>query len=187
MPEITGIPDLRAALAAIPLKLRSGPLRNALAAGARLIRDDAKRNAPVLQAPTQHRKPGTVRDAIRVRTSKSAKRAGDVGVFVNVKPAKGSQRGAKSQHDPFYWRWLEFGRTGRASVAARPASKGSRLGGLVLIKSARRRRAMRAVGPIAPMRFLSGAARLLPQALERFKASIGPQIQRLNNKLGIGQ
>jgi HK97 gp10 family phage protein len=60
-----------------------------------------------LKAP--YRKPGTVKQAIRVRTSKADRRAGDVGVFVNVRPAKAGQRGAKNPNDPFYWRWLEFG------------------------------------------------------------------------------
>jgi HK97 gp10 family phage protein len=74
-----------------------------------------------------------VRDAIRVRTSKTARKAGDVGVFVNVKPLPGNkyksftkenlfrgtvrgyalvkktERGANNPNDPFYWRFLEFG------------------------------------------------------------------------------
>lgn len=119
--RISGLPDLKAALRAIPEKLRKRALRNALAAGARVVRDDARSRAPVLsqadalRAP--FRTPGTVKRAIVVRTSKQARRAGDVGVFLNVRPAKAGQRGAKSKTDPFYWRWLEFGRVG---VAARP-------------------------------------------------------------------
>lgn len=109
---IRGIPDLKAALRSIPDKLRKRALRNALAAGARVIRDEAKRLAPVLQESQRqypYRQPGTVRKAISVRTSKQARRAGNVGVFVNVRPAKTGQRGAKSATDPYYWRWLEFG------------------------------------------------------------------------------
>lgn len=173
--KVSGIPDLKAALAGIPDKLRRGALRNALAAGARLIRDDAKRAAPVLMAPVRNatgaliRKPGTVRDAITVRTSKQARASGDVGVFVNVRPAKGakyktttrktilrgkvrsrvkvrdSQRGADSPNDPYYWRFLEFGtsRMGKRS-------------------------------------FLSTAAQRLGAALDVFKARIVPQLQKLN-------
>lgn len=117
--RVSGIPDLRAALEGIAPKLRRRALRNALAAGARVVRDAARRQAPVLRvsgqlkAPT--RKPGTVRDAISVRTSKAARKAGDVGVFVNVRPAKGAARGAKSRNDPFYWRFLEFGTRKMAS------------------------------------------------------------------------
>ncbi len=156
--RVSGLPDLKAALQGIAPKLRVRALRTALAAGARLVRDDAKRRAPVLSPllKTPRRKPGTVRDAISVRTSKIARRQGDVGVFVNVRPAAGarfrqgrlvraSQRGANSPNDPFYWRFLEFG---TAKMRARP--------------------------------FLQPAAARLAQALEVFKAKIGPAIEKLN-------
>jgi len=146
--KITGVEDAAAKLRALVPAMRKKVLRNALAAGARLVRDDAKRNAPVLSASFKapYRKPGTVRDAISVRTSKNARKAGDVGVFVNVRPAKGakfktnttnlivvkikrrvqtraSQRGAKSPNDPFYWRFLEFGtRKMAARSYLRPAA-----------------------------------------------------------------
>lgn len=124
---VSGLPDLRAALLGIAPKLRRRALRNALAAGARVIRDDARRRAPVLQIAgvlkSPIRKAGTVRDAIGVRTSKIARKAGDVGVFVNVRPAKRGARGAKSPNDPFYWRFLEFGTAKmRASPFLQPAA-----------------------------------------------------------------
>jgi HK97 gp10 family phage protein len=117
--KVSGIPELKAALAGLVPKLRRQALRNALAAGARVVRDEARRRAPVLQPTLRapYRKPGTVRKAVTVRTSKVARRAGDVGVFVNVRPAKPGQRGAKSPNDPFYWRFLEFG---TSKMAARP-------------------------------------------------------------------
>jgi HK97 gp10 family phage protein len=108
---VSGIPDLKAALAGVVPELRRRVLRNALGAAARVVRDDARRRAPVL-SPTvnaPYRTPGTVRKAIVVRTSKTARRAGNVGVFVNVRPAEKGQRGAKSKTDPFYWRFIEFG------------------------------------------------------------------------------
>lgn len=126
--QVFGLQDCRTALLSLAPKLRGGIVRNALAAGARVYRDEAKRLTPVLRIATNTRKPGTVRNAIRVRTSKRAKAAGNIGVFVNVQPAKGakyatvkhggqrlrmlkraSQRGASSRNDPFYWRFLEFG------------------------------------------------------------------------------
>ena len=117
--KVNGIPELKAALAGLVPKLRRQALRNALAAGARVVRDEARRRAPVLQPTLRapYRKPGTVRKAVLVRTSKTARRAGDVGVFVNVRPAKRGQRGAKNPNDPFYWRFLEFG---TKKMAARP-------------------------------------------------------------------
>lgn len=143
--QVRGLDEFKRKLSELPKVMRARVLRNALAAGAREVRDTAKRNAPVLslggamKAP--YRKPGTVRDAIRVRTSKADRRAGNVGVFVNVRPLPGnkytrttrqtlfrgtvkgwalktrSQRGAKNPNDPFYWRFLEFG---TKKMAARP-------------------------------------------------------------------
>ena len=148
---VRGLPEMKAALASIVPKLRRRALRNALAAGARVVRDDAKQRAPVLQplASAPYRTPGTVRKAMAVRTSKTARRRGDVGVFVNVRPAKAGQRGAKSKTDPFYWRFLEFG---TSKMAARP--------------------------------FLQAGVRRLADALDKFKAVIGPQIDRMNKKGG---
>jgi len=111
--HIEGLDNLKRKLSEVPKAMRKRVLRNALAAGAREVRDVAKRNAPVMTLGTSlnapYRKPGTVKQAIRVRTSKADRRAGDVGVFVNVRPAKAGQRGAKNPNDPFYWRFLEFG------------------------------------------------------------------------------
>lgn len=171
--KVVGIADFRAALAAIPDKLRKRALRTALAAGARVVRDEAKARAPVLRAPARYRKAGTVRDAIKVRTSKIARRAGDVGVFVNVVPAKSSWRGAKSPNDPYYWRWLEFGRTARAGQGA---AKG--IGGLIRVFGSRR--ALRAVGPLPAYGFLQAGARKLDAALRVIEQALGKQIAKLN-------
>lgn len=117
--RLQGFDDLAAKLRALTPALRKRVLRNALSAGARVVRDDAKRNAPVLSGALKapYRTPGTVKTAIRVRTSKVARRSGDVGVFVNVKPARSGQRGAKSKTDPFYWRFVNFG---TVKMRARP-------------------------------------------------------------------
>lgn len=181
--QVKNLDEVMTALRGLPDKLRKGVLRNALAAGARIVRDDAKRRAPVLRPgdPAQaagRRKPGTVRDAIRVRTSKRDRRAGNVGVFVNVRPLTKTQirrfrnstgrMGKDNPDDPFYWQWLEFGRT------ARPAAQGGA------------RRLRRAVGAIAPMRFLQNASTRLGDALRKIEQVLGPQIQRMNNKLRSG-
>lgn len=149
--KVHGIPDLKAALAGIVPKLRVRALRNALAAGARVVQREARaKAAPVLSAASVpvrkgYRKSGTVRKAISVRTSSIARRKGDVGVFVNVRPAKRGQRGAKNPNDPFYWRWLEFG------ANHMPARE-----------------------------FLQAGGKRLGEALQVFKRTIGPQIAKLN-------
>jgi HK97 gp10 family phage protein len=156
--ELKGFDALATKLRAIVPALRKRVLRNALAAGARLVRDDAKRNAPVLSPSVRapYRTPGLMRKSIVVRTSKEARKVGDVGVFVNVRPAKGSkfrrgvqvrasQRGAKSKVDPFYWKFVNF-RTKK--MAARP--------------------------------FLSNAERQLPAALRIFESKVAAWFAKTN-------
>lgn len=157
--KVRGIPDLKAALAGVVPELRRRILRNALAAAARVVRDDARRRAPVIAASARavrqgYRSPGTLRQAIVVRTSKQARRRGDVGVFVNVRPAKKGQRGAKSRTDPFYWRFVEFG--------------------------------TKYFRPGAGVQFLQRAANRLPEALQVFIAKVGPEIQKMNNRIARG-
>lgn len=148
--KLQGVDDAVAQLQTLPDKLRKRAILNALRAGGRVFRDEARRLTPVLQVPVRRkggaviRKPGTVRKAINVRTSKLARRGGDVGVFVNVRPAKGASKGAKSPNDPFYWRFQEFG---------------TRF--------------------IAGRRFLQGAAQKGAQALNVIVATLGPQVQRI--------
>lgn len=158
---IRGLPDLRAELRGIVPKLRVRALRNSLAAGARVVQREARARTPVLKMSTLAgisavrrgvRKPGTVRRAISVRTSKIARRSGDVGVFVNVRPLRRGG-GSRNPDDPFYWRWLNFG--------WQPAGRGNAKGGA---------------------EFLEAGAKRLPQALEVFKRSIGPAIAKLNRK-----
>lgn len=174
---VIGVESVVKALLDIPKDLRRGALRNALAAGGRVVRDDAKRAAPVLANVVIRkstgqvvRKPGTLRDAIKVRTSKRARSMGDVGVFVNVVPAKGAKfkttrgqvlgrtikkrvvvrkslRGAESPNDPYYWRFVEFG-----------TAKG------------------------AAAKFLQGAAQRLPDALKAAEAALVRYFKRLQKK-----
>ena len=150
--KIEGVEAMVKALEAIPHKLRRRALRNALAAGARLVRDEARmiRNSSTAGSPiggneVMNYTRGSVARAISVRTSRVAARAGDVGVFVNVRPAKAAKAGRSNPTDPFYWRFLEFG---TRFMAARP--------------------------------FLQPAAGKLADALTKFEQVIGPQIQKLD-------
>jgi len=176
--NVRGLPELKAALLAIPDKLRFRALRTALAAGARVVQKEARRLTPVLKLTTRSgqrayrkglRKPRTVQQAISVRTSKVAKRRGDVGVFVNVRPAKGLARGANSPRDPFYWRWLDKGWN--------PAGRDRSAAG----KRERRRLAQSGAPKRKPGAFfIRGAATKLDAALQVFLQKILPAIQKLN-------
>jgi len=173
---VTGIDDLRRDLAALAPKLRVRALRNALGAGARLVRDESRRATPTLSAGDPavlagRRKPGTVRKAIVVRTSKVARRQGDVGVFVNVRPAKAGNRGAKNPNDPFYWRWLAYGWN--------PAAGPDRFG-----RAARRerRRLNQAGAPkrVPGVKFLEAGAAKLGAARDLIMPRLLQAIEKLN-------
>lgn len=202
--RVTGIPDLRNELRGVVPKLRVRALRNALAAGARVVQRAARADTPVIAAGAPavragHRKPGTVRRAISVRTSKEARRAGDVGVFVNVRPLKrraiakfkaaaagkgGRVGGQYNPDDPYYWMWLQFGRKARGASGGkervariRVTRNGQRV---ILRQGVRASGAKRAVSPMRSYGMLRTGAAQLPLALQEFIRSVGPQIEKLN-------
>lgn len=174
--KVGGLPDLKQALQQLVPKLRRRALRNALAAGARVVQKEARAKAPVLSPASLavrkgERASGTVRKAISVRTSKLASRAGDVGVFVNVRPAKKGARGGKVPTDPFYWRWINWGWN-----AARSSDGLGRKG-----KRYRRELRKTTTAKRIPGRyFLEAGAEKLGEALQVFIKTIGPAIAKLN-------
>lgn len=180
--KITGLQNARDVLRGLVPKLRRGALRTALRAGAKVVRDEAKRRVPVLKASTFSgasalrrgvRKVGTLKRAIATRASKRDTRAGNVGVYVNVKPLKGGS--AKNPNDPFYWRWQEFGWN--------PSSGAS--GGARGAQGKRYRRALGKRGGAKAKpgaAFLRNAASKLPQALQAFEKSLAPAVQRFQSK-----
>jgi len=114
--RLDGIDELVRALRDMPAKIRRKAVRAALRKAAAVIRADAKARTPVLQQRTPFRTPGTVRRRISVRSSKFARQAGDEGVFVGVKPLRGTadtrrygKASSRNPNDPYYWRFLEFG------------------------------------------------------------------------------
>lgn len=167
---VQGADDLIRELRGLPDKLRRQILRTALAAGGRVVRDAAKARAPVLGSPDRRRAAGTMRDAIRVRTSKRDRARRDVGVFVNVKPASGSARGTNSRSDPYYWRWVEFGRKARATrrTIERPGRP--------------RRTVMVRVGEMPAAGFLAESANAFPAALTKIEAGFARGVAKLNQR-----
>lgn len=151
--NINGVNDLKRALLGIPDRLRKRVLLKPLRESAVPLRSRSKSAAPVLKKPTKYRKKGTVRRALSIRTSKIAAKEGNVGVFVGVRPLRGSRQktlgaaGAKNPNDPYYWKFLEFG---TKKMTARP--------------------------------FLSKSASLLPQVARDFSARAIAAINKLNNR-----
>ena len=162
---VEGLDKLKAALNGLPDKLRRKVLLSALRKGAAVVRKVARAATPEAEKESPYRTKGLLRKRLMVRVSRASKSAGHVGVFVNVRPAEGtqyvkhnfigvkyktvkreSQRGARSATDPFYWRFVAFG------TKKMPARN-----------------------------FLQAGANALPQALEVFEREIGPAIQKFDN------
>lgn len=163
---VEGLTALRKSLDGVPDKLRKKALLGALRKAAAVVRKAARAATPVLQSTTPYRTPGLLRKRLMVRVSKSAKAAGNVGVFVNIKPAEGakytkhnllgvkyktvkraSQRGARSGSDPYYWRFVNFG-----------------------------------TNKMPARNFLQAGADALPQALAVFEREVGPLIEKAISK-----
>lgn len=187
--KIEGLADLKRALADVPNKIRKGALKRALRLAGNTVRDAARAGAPVLQTSARHRKPGTVvrrkpgtvKDNIVVRASKFASRAGDVGVFVSVKPLRGKAQikqgraGAKNPNDPYYWWWQEFGWV----AGGRRVRGGRNTRALVRKRALESGKARRIPGKY----FLTNAAKEKGQdAISVFMREAIPAINRLNAK-----
>ena len=113
--QLSGMAEVRAALAGVTAKVRKQAIRKALREAAKIIQAEARAKAPILQTSAPYRRPGTIRRNIVVRASKFARKAGNEGVYVSVKPLRGAAQktkgkaGAKNPNDPYYWWWQEFG------------------------------------------------------------------------------
>lgn len=165
---VEGMEKLKAALNGLPDKLRKKVLLSALRKGAAVVRKAARAATPELAQSNPYRTKGLLRKKLSVRVSRESKSQGNVGVFVNIKPAAGtqytkhnilgvkyrtvkreSQRGARSPLDPFYWSFINFGTRKRNKL---PAAK-----------------------------FLEAGAAALPQALEIFEREVVPAIEKFDN------
>lgn len=153
-----GLELLRETLKKLSPTIRRKFMRKALRKGATIVQKVAATPisvVPVLAKPVYAhgrliRRPGTLQRNIIIRNSKDQAAQGNVGLFINVKPARGAARGANQPDDPFYWRFVHFG---TKKMKARP--------------------------------FLTiGSRELEGPALRAIEASLGPDIQSLNQKQG---
>ncbi len=164
---VEGLENLKSSLSGLPDNLRRKVLLSALRKGAAVVRKAARAATPELQTPVPYRTKGLLKKRLMVRVSRVSKAAGNVGVFINIKPADGtrytkhnvlgvryktvkrvSNRGAKSPLDPYYWRFVAFGTKNRNHIPAR--------------------------------NFLQAGADVLPEALEVFEREVIPAIEKFN-------
>lgn len=117
--KVEGLAELNRKLAALPDEIRKGPvLMRALHDGARIIRDEAKRLAPVLKEPHPLRIPGNLKSNIIEHTDRTQHDT----VLVRVRNRGwlfGGGKGAEPWRagNPSYWFLVEFG---TSKMAAEP-------------------------------------------------------------------
>lgn len=121
--KVSGSEALKAELEQLAPELRRGPGRRALVKGAEPVLARAIQETPILSRDVYrrgklYRARGTLRNTLRIRSSKDVNKTGDVGVIVNVKPlnkgavadykAATGRASSSNPNDPFYWRWVHF-------------------------------------------------------------------------------
>lgn len=181
--KLEGVDELKRALANASKQIRTKAVRAALREAGKVIQKAARSNAPVLKTATPYRKPGTVKKAISVRASKVARRNKDEGVFVSVRPLRGSRQkklgkaGATNPNDPFYWLFQEFGTKPHAIRPKRGKLLAWRAGGKTIVA-----RSVKHPG-VRGQRFMTRAAESQGQeAIRVFMNRVIPQIEKLNAK-----
>jgi HK97 gp10 family phage protein len=112
--ELKGLDNLENALKSLEKKMRTKEVFTMISKGAEVVKAEIKKNAPVMRGgskknKTKTRSAGLVRRSVSIRRSSIDRRQKNIGVFVNVKPAKKENRGSKSRLDPFYWSFVNQG------------------------------------------------------------------------------
>ena len=120
--QIQGLSELNQALSELPQRLARNVLRGSVAAGAAVIRREARERAPRYagQVAAGHPPPGTLKRSIYSaqarRLSSLLQQVYHVGV-VSGKRVKKSGRKSGRAPNAYYWRFVEFG---TVKMAARP-------------------------------------------------------------------
>lgn len=112
MMNLTGFKELADALRELGPRVAKNTLRRAVAAGATVVRTDARSKAPV--------DTGEMRKDIMVKRERDTKGEASAKYSVFVRSGKKSRlagKGRNVQKNSFYWRFLEFG---TSKMSARP-------------------------------------------------------------------
>jgi len=97
--ELKGLDNLENALKSLEKKMRTKEVFTMISKGAEVVKAEIKKNAPVMRGgskknKTKTRSAGLVRRSVSIRRSSIDRRQKNIGVFVNVKPAKKENRGS---------------------------------------------------------------------------------------------
>jgi HK97 gp10 family phage protein len=114
--SIEGLKELQAAMRQLPRNIGRNVLRGAVNAGASLIRNEVRDNAPIYEGKPQagHAPAGALRRAVYQKQIREASSWFKQVFYVSVRSGKSQQ---KKGLDAYYWRFVEFG---TKKMAARP-------------------------------------------------------------------
>lgn len=111
--HIKGLVELKRALQTLPKNIQRNVLRASVNAGARVVRDQARINAPVLhEAIPKHQPPGTLKRSIVTAYIPEKSNGQQATYFVTVRQGKRYRGQGKQQNksqDAFYGAWVELG------------------------------------------------------------------------------
>lgn len=119
--KIEGLAELRNAMRQLPDRVNRTAVRSSLQAGAAIIRDAARANAPVWHGDVSegHPPPGTLRHSIVIKYASEMSTPGSQTYIVTVKHGKRYQRVERWGRtrltarivnlDAYYWTFVEFG------------------------------------------------------------------------------
>ena len=120
--QVQGLDQLAKALRELPQRVARNGLRAAVYAGAKVIRDEAKLQAPVAtgaMGPNQP-PPGTLKRSVIMKQIPELSGAQKQTFFVTVRHGKKYRKQGKKgnlSQDAWYWRFVEFG---TVKMSARP-------------------------------------------------------------------
>lgn len=121
--QIKGLAELNRALAELPERVARNVLRGAVAAGAAVVRQEAKQRAPVYDQPVSdgHPPPGSLKRSIYSTQARALssllQQVYHVGVVSGQRNPRGLRNKAKPAPGAYYWRFVEFG---TVKMSARP-------------------------------------------------------------------
>ena len=120
--QVQGLDQLAKALRELPQRVARNGMRAAVYAGAKVIRDEAKLQAPVATGnlgPNQP-PPGTLKRSVIMKQIPELSGAQKQTFFVTVRHGKKYRKQGKKgnlSQDAWYWRFVEFG---TVKMSARP-------------------------------------------------------------------
>lgn len=115
--KVEGLSQIHKALSEFGRKVSNKIAVKAMREGGKIVREQARQNAPILSQSTPHRRAGTLKKAIK--SSTKVLKNGKIGTVIRVKTlttkqietfkVRSGKKGALNPKDPYYWRFIEFG------------------------------------------------------------------------------